>query len=131
MAKRVRTTSEDGFSSTTEIRDYSIAIDPSGEDAPDTLEMLLATYAACYTPALRVGADQRGVGDLGHVEFEVTGDLNEDDKLAAIAFEITTDTEIDAESAAEIIDRANQLCKVHDAVKSSLKATISLNGHDV
>jgi uncharacterized OsmC-like protein len=128
MSKQVTTVSDEGFASTTTVRDFELEIDPSGEDTPDTLEMLLADYAACYMPALRVGGEQRGVDDLGRVEFVVTGELNDDEKLDAISFDIRVEADVDADTAAEIIDRANALCKVHDALKSSLHADVTLTG---
>lgn len=131
MAKQATTTSEEGFSSTSQVREFSIALDPSGEGAPDTLESLLATYAACYMPALRVGAEQRGAPDLGRIEIDVSGELNDDDKLASTAFEIRVDADIDAETAEAVVERAFELCKVHDALKQPLHATVTLNGHDV
>lgn len=129
MSKRVHTTSEDGFVSTTEAGDETLTIDggASGE-APDTLETLLAAYAACYVPALRVGAEQRGADPLGAIEIEATGDLNESDKLEAVSFDITVDRDLTQEKAEDVIQRANQLCKVHDALKDSLNASVTING---
>ncbi len=129
MSKQVTTVSDEGFASTSSIRDFEVEIDPSGEDTPDTLEMLLADYAACYMPAVRVGGEQRGVDDLGRVEFGVTGELNDDDKLEAISFDIRVEADVDDETAEKIIERANALCKVHDALKSSLHADITLTGN--
>ncbi len=118
----VTTTSEEGYSAENDIRDFSVTIDATGEDAPDTLETLLAAYGSCYVPALRVGGEQRGAGDLGKIEIDVSGDLNDDDKLEAVAFDIKWETETDDETAQDVIDRAFELCKVHDAVKESLHA---------
>ncbi|WP_247002136.1 OsmC family protein [Halosolutus gelatinilyticus] len=128
MAKEVTTISEEGFSSTNEIRDFETTIDATGEDAPDTLEALLAAYASCYVPALRVGGQQRGVDDLGRVEIGATGELNDDDKLESIAFDIRAEAEFDDETGERIIERANELCKVHDAVKPDLHAEMSIDG---
>ena len=128
MTKEVTTVSTEGFASTTSVRNYTVDIDPSGETAPDTLESLLASYAACYMPALRVAAKQRDVGELGRVEIAVSGELNEDDKLRAIAFDIAVETPIDDDQGANVIERANELCKVHDAVKPELKAAMSIEG---
>lgn len=122
----VTTTSESGFASESEIREFAWDIDPSGEDAPDTLEALIAAYAACFVPALRVGAEQRNVGELGRVEIDATGDLNDDDKLAAIAFDIKVAADVSQEDAERAVDRAEDLCKVHDAVKQQLKASMSI-----
>lgn len=127
MAKTVQTTSTEGYSSISEIGEYTLEIDATGETAPDTLETLLASYAACYVPALRVGAKQRNVGDLGEITVEVTGELNDDDKLAAIHFDVTTDAGLDEEAAETVIARAAELCKVHDALKADLHAEVSLS----
>lgn len=126
MAKHVTTISAAGFDSTTEVGSYSVEIDPTGESAPDTLESLLGTYAACYIPALRVGAEQRSAGELGHIEIAVTGELNENDKLDSIAFAVSVDADLSAETAEAVIDRANALCKVHDALKADLHATVTI-----
>jgi uncharacterized OsmC-like protein len=129
MSKQVTTVSEEGYGSTTDVRDFSIDIDPGGEAAPDTLEALLASYGACYVPALRVGAQQRDVGELGHVELGITGDLNDDDKLAGVHFDIKVEADVSEEQGAEAIDRAFDLCKVHDALKSDLHAETDFEGN--
>jgi len=126
MSKTVQTTSTEGYSSTSEVGEFTLEIDATGEESPDTLETLLSTYAACYVPALRVGAKQRDAGDLGEITIDVTGDLNDDDKLSAIHFDVSTDADLDDETAAEVLARAEELCKVHDALKSSLHAEVSL-----
>ncbi|MFP8957324.1 OsmC family protein [Natrialbaceae archaeon A-CW3] len=129
MAKDVTTTSEEGFASTNQIRDFEVTIDATGEDAPDTLESLLAAYGSCYVPALRVGGQQRGVDDLGKVEISVTGEQNDDDKLESVSFDIRVEADVDDETGQKIIDRANELCKVYDAVKSDLKAQATIEGN--
>ena len=127
MAKHVETVSSEGFASTSEAGSYDIALDPTGETAPDTLESLLATYAACYIPALRVAAEQRDAGDLGRVHIAVTGELNDDDKLAAVDFAVTVDATLDESKASAVVERANALCKVHDALKPALHASVDVN----
>ena len=128
MAKSVTTVSEAGYSATNEIREFETTIDANGEDAPDTLEALLAAYGSCYVPALRVGGQQRGADDLGRIEIEITGDLNDDDKLESIAFDIRVAGDVDDNTGEEIIERAFELCKVHDALKDSLHADTSFEG---
>ena len=126
MSKKVITTSKEGYASENDVRDFSVTIDATGETGPDTLEALLAAYGSCYVPALRVGGEQRDVGDLGRIEIDVEGDLNDDDKLDAVSFTVKTETEMDDGQAEKVVDRANELCKVHDALKSSLKADITV-----
>ncbi|RQG86955.1 OsmC family peroxiredoxin [Natrarchaeobius halalkaliphilus] len=126
MSKQSTTVSEEGFSATNEVRDFETLIDATGEDAPDTLEMLLSTYATCYVPALRVGGQQRGVDELGRVEIESSGELNDDDKLESVSFDISFEADVDDETAEKIVERANELCKVHDALKTQLHAETSV-----
>lgn len=128
MTKQAHTVSEEGFTSTSEIRDFELFVDPGGEDAPDTLEVLLADYAACSVPAFRVGAQQRGVDDLGRLEIDVTGELNDDDKLESISFDASVEADLEDGKAEEIIERVEALCKVHDALKESLHADFTLEG---
>jgi organic hydroperoxide reductase OsmC/OhrA len=125
MAKEVHSTSTEGYSTTNQIRDFETTVDATGEEAPDTLESLLAAYTSCYVPALRVAAEQRDVGDLGEITIDATGELNDDDKLESIAFEIETEAGV-GDKGDQVIERANELCKVHDALKESLYAEISL-----
>ena len=128
MAKKVTTVSEEGYSATNEIREFETTIDATGEEASDTLEALLAAYASCYVPALRVGGEQRGAGDLGRVEIESTGDLNDDDKLESVSFDIRVEADVDDETGEKVVERAFELCKVHDALKSELHAETSFEG---
>lgn len=131
MAKQVTTISESGFESTSAINGRTIEIDAAGESTPDTLEHLLATYAACYVPALRVGAEQRDAGDLGTIEINVSGETNDDGKLSAVSFDISTEADVTGDQAAAVINRADALCKVHDALKPALHASVVLNGETV
>jgi len=129
MAKSVTTVSEEGYTATNEIRKFETTIDANGEDDPDTLEALLAAYGSCYVPALRVGGQQRGAGDLGKIEIDITGELNDDDKLESIHFDISVAGDVDDDTGEEVIERAFELCKVHDALKDSLHAETSFEGN--
>lgn len=123
MAKHAHSVSDEGFVVENEIRNFDVTIDAgSGEEAPDTLETLVAAYASCFVPALRVGAKQRNVGDLGRIEIHTTGELNEDDKLDSISFDIEIEANLDDAEIDRTLDRAFELCKVHDALKESLHA---------
>ncbi|MDL5360905.1 OsmC family protein [Halalkalicoccus sp. NIPERK01] len=128
MTKEVVSTSEEGFQSTNSVRDFELTIDAEGEETPDTVETLLADYAACYVPALRVGGQQRGVDDLGRIENTVTGEVNDDGKLTSIEFDIAVEADVDDETGQQVVDRANELCKVHDALKESLHADTTIEG---
>lgn len=131
MTKEVVSTSKEGFQSTNSVRDFELTIDAEGEETPDTVETLLADYAACYVPALRVGGQQRGVDDLGRIENTVTGEVNDDGKLTAISFDIAVEADLDDETGQQVVARANELCKVHDALKESLHADTTIEGNAV
>ena len=126
MSKQLQAVSESGFQTDVSVGDHDVHIDAGGEASPDTIEGLLAHYAACYVPALRVGGEQRGVDDLGQIDNTVEGEVNDDGKLTAISFDITVDADVSDEKAEQIVDRANALCKVHDALKTDLHADVSL-----
>ncbi len=128
MSKEVVSTSEEGFSSVNSVRDFELTIDAEGEETPDTIETLLADYATCYVPALRVGGQQRGVDDLGKIENTVTGETDDDGKLTSVSFDIGVAADIDDETGRGIVDRADELCKVHDALKESLHAETTIDG---
>ncbi|RBI61090.1 OsmC family peroxiredoxin [halophilic archaeon] len=123
---QVTTTSDEGMSAENDVRDFSLTVDATGEEAPDTLETLLAAYGSCYVPALRVGAEQRDAGDLGKIEIGVDGELNDDDKLESVDFDIKWEADVDDDTAERVVDRAFDLCKVHDALKDSLHADASV-----
>ena len=128
MSKHVVSTSDDGYVSTNDVRDFELTIDAGGEETPDTIETLLADYAACYVPALRVGGKQRGVDDLGKIENAVTGEVNDDGKLTSINFDIKVEAALDDETGQQVLDRAFELCKVHDALKDELHADSTIEG---
>ena len=127
MSKEVHSVSEEGYSTESTIRDFELTVDATGEAAPDTLEALLGVYASCYVPALRVGAEQRQAGDLGRIEIASTGELNDDDKLASVHFDVKVAGDIGDKGDA-IVERAHELCKVGDAVKSELVADVDIEG---
>jgi len=119
------TVSEDGFASTSDLDEFALTIDATGEDGPDPNAVLVADYAACFLPAFRVGAKQRGHDDLGRVRIDAEAELDDDDDLASIAFEIHVEADVDEGTLAEIVDRAEGICHVHSALREGLHADIS------
>ncbi len=120
------TTSEAGFASTSRVGEFELSIDPGRETGPSPNESLVATYAACFLPAFRVGAQQRGIDDLGHVAVHAEADLDEDDDLTAIHFEVSVEAELDEDTAAAVVERAEEVCHVHTALRDDLTATVSV-----
>ncbi|QZA88320.1 OsmC family protein [Salinarchaeum sp. IM2453] len=126
MTKTVCATSKSGFNSEVSIRDFSLSVDATGSDSPDTLETTLAAYAACYIPALRVAADQHEIGELGEIELTADGETDEDGFLSIITFVVDVEKTLSDEERDQLIAKADELCKVHDALKQSLHATIEI-----
>jgi organic hydroperoxide reductase OsmC/OhrA len=120
------TVSEDGFASTSQVGDFELLVDATGEEGPTPNQALVATYAACYLPAFRVGADQRGHDDLGTVQIDADAGLDDDDDLTDISFQIHVEADLDDEAAEEIIERADDICHVHTAVREGLQADVTV-----
>jgi uncharacterized OsmC-like protein len=118
------TVSEEGFTSTSEIGAFELDIDATGETAPSSNQALVAAYAACYLPAFRVGAQQRGHDDLGRVQIDADADLDDDDDLEAIRFVVHVEADLDEETLADVVARGEDICHVHSAVREGLHADI-------
>jgi len=125
---RTSTVSDDGFASSSQAGEYELTIDPTGETGPGPNAVLVADYAACFLPAFRVGAQQRGVDDLGTVQIDADADLDDDDDLEAIRFGVYVEADLDDETLAEIVERAEGICHVHSALRPELHAEISVHG---
>ena len=121
----VTSTSDEGFATTSQLGDFELTIDATGEEGPDPNETLVADYASCYIPAFRVGAQQRGHDDLGKVEIDAAADLDGDDDLESISFDISVEADLDGEED-EIAERGEEICHVHSALREELHADISV-----
>ena len=125
---RTSTVSDDGFASSSQAGEYELTIDPTGETGPGPNAVLVADYAACFLPAFRVGAQQRGVDDLGTVQIDADADLDDDDDLEAIRFDVYVEADLDDGPLGEITERAEGICHVHSALRPELRAEISVHG---
>jgi organic hydroperoxide reductase OsmC/OhrA len=122
------TVSEEGFGCTSQVGDFDMAIDATNETGPDPNSALVATYASCFLPAFRVGGQQRGEDDLGKIQIDSSADLNDDDDLTAIRFDIHVEADLSDEEFDEIVERAEGICHVHDALREELHADITVHG---
>lgn len=122
------TVSEEGFSSTSQVDDFELTIDALGEEGPEPNAVLVADYASCFLPAFRVGGQQRGHDDLGRVQIDADADLDGDDDLEAIRFDIYVEADLDEETLADILDRAEDICHVHSALREELHADATVHG---
>ncbi|MWV65614.1 OsmC family peroxiredoxin [Halorubrum sp. JWXQ-INN 858] len=122
------TVCEEGYASTSQIGDFDLQIDATDETGPNPNATLVATYAACFLPAFRVGASQRGEDDLGKLQIDASAELDDDDDLSSIAFDLHAEADLDDETFDEIVERAEGICHVHTALREDLHADISVHG---
>ena len=121
----VSSTSEEGFATTSQLGDFELTIDATNETGPDPNETLVADYASCYIPAFRVAGQQRDHDDLGKIEIDAEADLDGDDDLEAIRFDLRVEADIDGEED-ELVARGEDICHVHSALREELHADISV-----
>jgi uncharacterized OsmC-like protein len=122
------TVSEEGYACTSQVGDFDLQVDATGETGPDPNSTLVATYASCFIPAFRVGGQQRGVDDLGKVQIDASAELDDEDDLASIAFDLHVEADLDDDELAEIVERGEDICHVHSALREGLRADISAYG---
>ncbi len=122
------TVSEEGFASQSQIGDFELSVDPGHESGPDPNQVLVADYASCFLPALRVGAQQRDHDDLGQIQIDAEADLDDEDDIEAIRFNIEIEEELDDDELDELVDRGEDICHVHAALRDELNAEISAEG---
>ncbi|GAA0470652.1 OsmC family protein [Halococcus dombrowskii] len=123
----VTSTSEDGFATTSRVGGFELTVDATEEEGPEPNGTLVADYASCYIPAFRVGAQQRDYDDLGRIEIDAEGDLDDDEDLEAIRFDIRVEADI-AGDEDELVERGEEICHVHSALREELHADISVEG---
>jgi organic hydroperoxide reductase OsmC/OhrA len=121
----VNSTSEDGFVTRNRTGGFQITIDGAEEEGPNPNQTLVADYASCYIAAFRVGGQQGDYDDLGQIEIDAEGDLDDDDDLSAIRFDMRVAEDL-GDDANELVSRGEDICHVHAALREELHADISL-----
>jgi len=122
------TVSEEGYACTSQVGDFDLQIDATDETGPNSNAALVATYASCFIPAFRVGAQQRGEEDLGKLQIDTSADLDDDDDLASIDFDLHVEADLDDDTFDEVVERAEGICHVHAALRDELEADVSVHG---
>lgn len=123
------TISTDGYRTDTRTDGGTLTIGAGTETDPSPTETLLASYASCYTVALRIGTKQQAAGDLGRIEINAEADRDAEHDLEAIRFEVDIESDLDTETLEAIVEHANALCHVHDALREELRADVSIRGN--
>ncbi|MFC6904494.1 OsmC family protein [Halalkalicoccus tibetensis] len=120
--------SEQGFVTNSQVGDFELTIDATDEEGPNPNQVLVADYASCFLPAFRVAGQQRDHDDLGKLQIDAEADLDDDDDLSTVRFEIYVEEDLDDDELDEIVDRAEGICHVHAALRDDLHAEISAEG---
>ncbi|SFB96856.1 Organic hydroperoxide reductase OsmC/OhrA [Halobiforma haloterrestris] len=118
------TTNEDGFDTKSVIGDFAVAVDPMNETGPNPNEVLVADYASCFLPAVRMGAQKNGLEDPGKMEIDAEADLDDHDNLESIRF--TLKVEADLDDPEELVEIGEQYCHVHTALRDGLHADVTV-----
>jgi uncharacterized OsmC-like protein len=122
------TTSEEGYASVSRVGEFELSIDATGGEGPTPQMVLVADYASCYLPAVRVAADRLGYDDVGTVQIEAEGDLDDNDDVQAVRFTIHVEADLDEADLDGLVERANEICHVHDALREELHADVDVYG---
>ena len=122
------TVSEEGFASTSQVGEFELSVDATGEKGPTPNQVLVADYASCYLPAFRVAADEEGYDDLGKVQIDADAELDDDDDLESISFRVYVAADVSDDDLETIIERGEEICHVHSAVREGLQADIEAFG---
>ncbi|GAA0285843.1 OsmC family protein [Halobacterium noricense] len=125
MTIEVTSTSEEGYVTRSRVGDYELTVDATEEEGPEPNGVLLADYASCFVPAFRVGGNKEGFDDLGRIDVDVEGDLDDDDDLEAIRFHLLVEEDLDDDDFDAIVARAEDICHVHSALREGLHAEIT------
>jgi len=118
------TTNTDGYDTESVIGDFALAIDPMDETGPNPNAVLVADYASCFLPAVRMGAQQHGYDDLGEMSIEATATVDDHDDLQSISF--TLKVEAAVEDPDELVALGEELCHVHAALREGLAADVTV-----
>ena len=118
------TSNPDGYDTESVIGDFALAIDPMDETGPNPNAVLVADYASCFLPAVRMGAQQNGYDDLGEMEIEATAAVDDHDDLQSIEFTLKVESAVD--DSDELVALGEELCHVHAALREGLAADVTV-----
>ncbi|MEF8814847.1 MAG: OsmC family protein [Halovenus sp.] len=116
---------KEGYTTTSAIGEHELTIDATEQNGPSPNQVLVADYASCFIPAFRVGANKEGFEDVGVIEIDASADLDEEDDLEYIEFEMRVEESL-GNSVQDVVDRAEDICHVHAAIREELQAEITV-----
>jgi uncharacterized OsmC-like protein len=123
---KTTTVNEAKFHALSRAGDFELSIDATGQEGPSPNEVLVADYASCFTFACRAGAQREMDVKLGKVETAAEADLDGDDDLTGISFEMHVEADLDEAAVEELLSLGEDICHVHDSLKESLEADVDV-----
>ena len=122
----VTATCEEGYTVSNVIDgEWELVVDALSNDGPSANQVLAADYCSCYIPAFRVAADEHGYDDVGRIEADVSANLDDDDDLTDIGWTLKVEADL-GDDAQDIVERGEEICHVHSAMREELHADISV-----
>lgn len=121
----ISSTSQNGFATRSVVEDWELTIDAAEQEGPNPVQVLVASYVSCFVPAFKIGAKREGIDDLGEIAVTTTAELDDEDDLAGVTFEIAVEAQL-GDATPAIVDRAESLCHVHDALRDQLQAEVTV-----
>ncbi|MFO7834206.1 MAG: OsmC family protein [Halohasta sp.] len=118
------TSNPDGYDTESVIGDFALAIDPMDETGPNPNAVLVADYASCFLPAVRMGAQQNGYDDLGEMAIEAAAAVDDHADLQSIEFTLKVEAAVDDPD--ELVALGEELCHVHAALREGLAADVTV-----
>ncbi len=118
-------TCTEGYTTTSVVGEYELTVDATEQSGPSPNQVLVADYASCFIPAFRVGANKEGFENVGVIEVDAAADLDEDDDLEYIEFEMRVEESL-GNSVQDVVDRAEDICHVHAALREELQAEVTV-----
>ena len=119
------TVCEEGYVCDSQMGDFNITVDATGDEGPTANQVLVADYASCYLPAFRAGGQKAGQDDLGKVQIDAEADLDDDDDLTRISFDLYVEADLDDDTLDDLVARGEDICHVHSALREGLHADIT------
>lgn len=123
----VNSTSEEGYVTTSRLGEFELTIDATEQEGPEPNQTLVADYASCYIPAFRVAGQQNDYDDLGKIEIDAEADIDDDDDLTSISFDMRVEADISGDEDT-LVETGEEICHVHSALREELHADISVDG---
>lgn len=120
------TVNEEKYHALSRVGEFELSLDATGSEGPPQNDALVATYASCFAFASRAGSSRQLDIDLGQIEIDAEADLDDDDHLQDIRFDMRVEADLDDGEVDDVLEVGRELCHIEAAIKESLYADIDV-----